>query len=256
MHILITNDDGIDAEGLWALFRRLSSEHEVVVAAPDVERSGVGHGITLRTPLRVRDVTAEDRRGYAVNGTPADCVRLAVNRLMPKKPDFVVSGINPGANVGVSVNYSGTVAGAREAAFLGIPAMSVSVAGFTDIRYDEVAGLTERLIHWMGGLELPRGVFMNVNVPNTALRETRGLRIGRQGTRPFDEPYEKRFDPWDVPYYWIGRAKTPFQGDEGTDLHLLSGNHIVLTPLACDTTAGSVMDDLHSAESASDWAES
>ncbi|MBW1778504.1 MAG: 5'/3'-nucleotidase SurE, partial [Deltaproteobacteria bacterium] len=159
MRILLTNDDGIHAEGLHALYRRFSREHEVLVVAPDRERSAVGHSITLHKPLRCDPVTLEAGVcGYAVNGTPADCVKLAVLELMVPPPDLVLSGINPGANIGFNVNYSGTVCAAREAGYYSIPAIAVSMTGDGAPYVDDAAAFLEQVVRQMEEQPLPRGI--------------------------------------------------------------------------------------------------
>ena len=164
MNILLTNDDGIHAEGLWAMQRALSREHNVSVVAPNEERSAVGHSITLHDPLRVNKVQTNGGWGYAVTGTPADCVKLAVLEILQGQPDMVISGINPGPNVGINLNYSGTVSAAKEAALMGIPAIAVSENPATDNEYKLAAHFVLSLITRVMENGLPRGIFLNVNV--------------------------------------------------------------------------------------------
>ena len=167
MTILLTNDDGIHAPGLWALYRALKSDHNLVVVAPERERSAVGHGITLHKPLRAYKVTVNGGdEGWAVTGTPADCVKLSMVELLGRRPDLVISGINPGANVGVNLNYSGTVAAAKEAALYGVPALAVSVQSPENPFYDDAARFVAQLVPTLRAKGLPAGVFLNINLPN------------------------------------------------------------------------------------------
>ena len=179
MDIFLTNDDGIYAEGLSALYRRCSKRHSVTVIAPDRERSAVGHAITLHQPLRAVSVELNGGMpGYAVSGTPADCIKLGILEILDHLPDLVISGINPGANVGVNINYSGTVCAAKEAAIYGLPAIAVSMPGPVVRHYDSAArfilGLAER-VHRRG---LPAGTFLNVNIPDLPPESVSGISTG------------------------------------------------------------------------------
>jgi len=237
MNILLTNDDGIYAPGLWALYRRLSAHHQVTVVSPDRERSAVGHGITLHEPLRAISVRVPGGgTGYAVSGTPADCVKLSVQELLEASPDLVISGINPGANVGVNAHYSGTVAAAREAALLCLMSMAVSINSPYPDYYDEASGFIEYFSEKIIKNGLPAGVFLNVNLPNLPLKSIRGISISRQGTGVFREGFEKRTDPRNQIYYWQGLdAPTNFQGRE-MDGAAISHEFISITPMRCDMT--------------------
>ena len=245
MNILLTTDDGMFAPGLQALHKRFAARHAVVVVAPDQERSAVGHGITLHHPLRASQVALNAHyRGYAVNGTPADCVKLGVFELLPSRPDLVVAGINPGANVGVNVNYSGTVAAAKEAALYGLPAIAVSVQGREVVNYDDVAAFTEALAEAVLQEGLPGGTFLNVNVPNIPFKAISGTMPSRQGIgRPADH-FEKRTDPRNQAYYWSGIDSQVFDGAPDVDGTALAGNHISITPIKCDMTDYEVLENL------------
>lgn len=237
MRILLTNDDGIYAPGLQALLAELAVRHQVTVIAPDRERSAVGHGITLHEPLRVNPVPLNAHfKGLAVNGTPADCVKLGIYEILPERPDLVVSGINPGANVGININYSGTVAAAREAALFGIPAIAASVQGREVVNYPEVAAYVARLAQQMRQQGLPRGTFINVNFPNRPLHEIRGIRISRQGNGVFPDYFEKRQDPRNRVYYWQGGDRQVFEADLAIDGAALEQDFISITPVKCDMT--------------------
>jgi 5'-nucleotidase len=245
LNILLTNDDGIQASGLWALYEALCGEHDVVVVAPDRERSAVGHGITLHQPLRVNPVTIHNGyRGKAVNGTPADCVKLALAELLENRPDVVVSGINPGANVGVNLSYSGTVAAAREAALNGVCALAVSVQGYQDHRFDVAADFVSEMIPDLPGMDFPRGTFLNINVPNLSRHRIQGVRVSRQSLDPYMDRYEKRRDPRKRSYYWPGYDGQPVYRHPDADGALLAGDYISITPVQCDMTDYQTMQKL------------
>ncbi len=185
MKILLTNDDGIHAEGLWVLHGKLNVRHAVTVVAPDRERSAVGHGITLHRPLRTARVQVNGGgMGYAVEGTPVDCVKIGLMEILDEKPDMVISGINPGANVGVNINYSGTVAAAKEAALYKVPAIAVSIQGRTDDAYDFAASFTRTLAEHVYKKGLPFGTFLNVNVPDIPRKNGCGGSDQPAGHRP------------------------------------------------------------------------
>lgn len=236
MNILLTNDDGIQAEGLWALESALSSEHRTTVVAPDMERSAVGHSITLLHPLRVNKIHTNGGRGYAVSGTPADCVKIAVGEIMEPRPDIVISGINPGLNVGVNLNYSGTVSAAKEAALMGIPAIAVSQHPNPYNEYNVAANFVCILIDKIFENGLPQGTFLNVNVPACRLEEVQGVRVTKQGTSRLKEAFFKRTDPRNQTYYWQGAEAQIFDQDMDTDGAALCKNHISITPIQCDMT--------------------
>ena len=245
MKILLTNDDGIYAEGLWALQKRLALRNLVTVVAPDRERSAVGHGITLHEPLRVTSVEVNDEcHGYAVTGTPADCIKLCIVEILDSKPDVVISGINPGANVGVNVNYSGTVAAAKEAAVYGIPAIAVSVQGEKTNHYNDVAIFVEALIEKVIEKGLPFGTSLNVNIPNIPIKESAGIRWSRQGIELFSEYYDKRTNPRKHTYYWLGYDAEPVYHSAEVDGGAICENYISITPIKCDMTDYSIMEEL------------
>jgi 5'-nucleotidase len=245
MDILLTNDDGIYAEGLWALDGALRREHAVTVVAPDRERTAVSHGITLHQPLRASRVALNGRcEGYAVNGTPADCIKLAVLEILDRRPDLVVSGLNPGANVGVNINYSGTVAAAKEAALGGIPAVAASVETGAPYPYDTAAGFVARLVSVIGLRGLAPGTFLNVNFPNAAWQDIAGVRISRHGLSLFKEYMEKRIDPRQRAYYWQGADMQTFDDDPNVDGAALRHRFISITPIKCDMTDYGALNDL------------
>lgn len=237
MNILLTNDDGIFAPGLQALHQRLAARHAVAVVAPDQERSAVGHGITLHHPLRASRVALNAHfKGYAVSGTPADCIKLGMFELLATRPDLVLSGINPGANVGINVNYSGTVAGAKEAALYGLPAIAVSVQGREVVNFEDAAAFAESLAEMVLCRGLPRGTFLNVNIPNVPFCDIAGTVVSRQGNGVFADRFEKRRDPRNRAYFWPGSDPQVFADDPDVDGAALEGNFISITPIKCDMT--------------------
>lgn len=237
MHVLLTNDDGIQAPGLWALYEAFRRGFTVTVIAPDRERSAVGHAITLHQPLRSQTQDfGQGRRGIALNGTPADCVKLGLAEILERPPDLVVSGINPGANVGVNLNYSGTVAAAKEAALCGLPAIAVSMNGQNGLLYPEGARFALGLACRVLERGLPRGTFLNLNLPNRPLGEVAGVRVSRQGYLAAADRYERRLDPRNRPYYWSGLDLQRCDGHPEVDGTALHENFITITPVKCDMT--------------------
>ena len=185
MRILLTNDDGIYADGLHAAWRALKTVGEVFVCVPDRQRSACSHGITMHEPLRVKEVETPDGKAWACSGLPADCVPLAILQLMDAPPDVVVSGINLGPNLGDDVHYSGTVAGAMEGLLNGVPSFAISLADFENPRWDVAAAFCARFAPQLPKLNLPPDTFVNVNVPNVAPDEIRGVKITTQGSRRY-----------------------------------------------------------------------
>ncbi|MBW2742035.1 MAG: 5'/3'-nucleotidase SurE, partial [Deltaproteobacteria bacterium] len=193
MKILLTNDDGIYAEGLWALHRKFTKQHSVTIVAPDRERSAVGHAITLHEPLRTAGISFNKGCiGHAVNGTPADCIKLGMLEILDSRPDIVISGINPGANVGINVNYSGTVAAAKEASIYGVPSIAVSIGSHETDNYNDAALFVEILAKDILEKGLPFGTFLNVNIPDLPLKKIEGVRICKHGTWLHSEYLDKR----------------------------------------------------------------
>ncbi len=234
MHIMVTNDDGIQAPGIQALAAALRVLGQVTVVAPDRERSAVGHALTLNSPLRVFEL----REGfYAVDGTPTDCVNMGIHSLLPFRPDLIVSGINHGANLGDDVTYSGTVAAAIEATLMGIPAIAVSLA--TQERsghFPEAAQVAVRVARQVLANGLPEDTFLNVNVPDCPGAEIKPPLVTRQGRRSFVGTVVGKTDPRGRKYYWIGSGEADFNDYEGTDFHAINRKHVSITPLHLDLT--------------------
>jgi 5'-nucleotidase len=237
MKILLCNDDGIHADGIWALHKHLAGQHTVVVVAPDRERTAASHAITLHAPIRINPISIDGRgKAYAVSGTPADCIKLALTEILDGKPDLVISGINPGANIGVDINYSGTLAAAREATFYGIPSLAVSIAGRTPSFYEDVADFIEKFVKMVLEKGLPKGTLLNINVPDLPIKQLRGVRFCKQHTGLMSGGLEKRTDPRNRVYYWYGTNAPIADGDPELDAVVLFNNYISITPIKCDTT--------------------
>jgi 5'-nucleotidase len=244
MKILLTNDDGYRAPGILALYHDLCRDHEVVLVAPDRERSAIGHGITLNQPLRVDTVDLNGGgRGFAVAGTPADCVKLGLSQLCGSRPDLVISGINAGSNTGLNINYSGTAGAAREGCLNRLPALAVSIQYGEVMDFTGMADFVGGTILRLAGLDLPRGVFLNINGPAIPMDQVSRVRITSQANNNFSDTMDSREDPRGNPYFWYGSI-TPVPPDRGTDEHALDMGCISITPIQCDMTAYGVMDHL------------
>lgn len=241
MRILLTNDDGIYAEGLYAAYKELCKFADVMVVAPDSEQSSVGHGITLFYPLFVQKISLKYRfNGHAVTGKPADCVKFAVSVLLNgKKPDLIISGINFGGNDGCSVFYSGTVAAAHEGALMGVDSFAISLDSFNNPDFSTAAKFTAKLALWIYKNNLPAGTFLNVNVPPG---KPKGTRFTRQGTEPIHETFEKRKTPHDRHYYWMGAKMPLHKNDNKIDTYALKNKYITITPLHSDLTDEGFLD--------------
>ncbi len=237
MKILLTNDDGIFAKGLWELYICFSKSHEVAIIAPDRERSAIGHGITLYEPLRASKIKTDNNDPvFAVNGTPADCIKLALLELLDFVPDMVISGINPGANVGTNINYSGTVAAAREAALYKIPGIAVSIYSNSPNFYKEAATYTEMLANNIMENKLPEQTFLNVNIPDLPLEKISETKICRHNVSMISEYIDKRIDVRKNKYYWHGCRTNNNFGDPNIDEAALNKKYISITPIKCDMT--------------------
>lgn len=250
MRILVTNDDGINSPGLHALVQVLAEEAETYVVAPEHERSATGHAITLHKPLRAAPATIPGVtvRGWATNGTPADCVALGVLELLPERPDVVISGINVGPNLGRDLTYSGTVSGAMEGVIFRIPSFAVSIGSFKNPIFDVAARFSLLLAKAVLKGGLPEDTLLNVNVPNLPRTEIAGVEITRQGTKRYVSRLEKRTDPRGRTYYWLSGAPAPQPDEEGTDGWALARGRISVTPIGLNMT------DSTAAAKMADWA--
>jgi 5'-nucleotidase len=249
MRLLVTNDDGILARGLECLVEAAEPLGEVTVVAPDREQSATSHSLTLHHPLR--PVPRGERR-YQVDGTPTDCVMLAVEALLPDRPDFVLSGINHGQNMGEDVLYSGTVAAAMEGIALGIPSIAVSFAG-GDLRADlthlkdQVKVLTPLLKHLTSLARFPAHTLLNVNLPPLAAHGIKGVRLTRLGRRAYSGSIRPMEDPWGRPIYWIGGGSISWTGEDDSDFRAIDDGFVSVTPLHLDLTNFDIL------RTASEW---
>ena len=234
MKILMTNDDGIEALGLKTLAAAFSGKAEVAIAAPDSERSATSHSVTLRRPVGMREVGP---RQWAIEGTPVDCVHLAVLKLLDFRPDLVISGINHGANLGCDIIYSGTVAGAREAALLGLPAFAISLNSYNSHpNFLVAAAFALKLAEIMLTKGLPGSVFLNVNVPDLPVSEIKPSRLTRQGKRIYSKKIEEILQPGGKRGFVLGGDISSGEPIEDSDIVAVEQGHISVTPLQIDTT--------------------
>ncbi|HWP44431.1 MAG TPA: 5'/3'-nucleotidase SurE [Blastocatellia bacterium] len=239
--ILVTNDDGIHSEGIIALAEALEQVSDVVVVAPAHEMSAASHSLTLMRPLRIEKI---DDRHYSVDGTPTDCVTLAMNKILrDDPPNLVVSGINKGGNLGDDVSYSGTVAGALEAAIYGLPGIAISLVKRIDFDFSYAAELAAHLARRVLNDGLPRGTLLNVNVPPGPIR---GIRITRQGTKIIRPTIIEGTDPRQRKYYWIGEESLTWNEEQGTDYEALRHGLVSITPLRNDLTDYRVLEEIKS----------
>jgi 5'/3'-nucleotidase len=242
--ILVSNDDGIHSDGLRALADAIAAHARVVVVAPDREQSAVSHALTLHRPLRIDEV-APNR--YTVDGTPTDCVNLAINGILRERPALVVSGINKGANLGDDVTYSGTVSAAMEGTLLGVSSIAVSQIGRGPYDFGIAARFAGELVARVLANPLPPDTLLNVNVPHFADGERpSGVALTRMGKRRYGDAIIEKVDPRGRKYYWIGGEELSFVEEEGTDFHAISSGHISVTPIHLDLTNYASFDALRS----------
>jgi 5'-nucleotidase len=244
MNILISNDDGYQSEGIRVLASALERIAGIHVVAPDRDRSGASNSLTLDSPIRAR--VAANGFTY-VDGTPTDCVHLAITGLLEKEPDMVVAGINSGANLGDDVLYSGTVAAAMEGRFLGLPAIAVSLATEWPAQHYETAALvTVDLVQRVMAGSLPADTILNVNVPDVSMEELKGVQATRLGHRHKSEPVVRMDDPRGRPVYWVGPCGAEQDAGPGTDFHAVRSGYVSVTPLDVDLTRYDAIDRLAS----------
>jgi 5'-nucleotidase len=248
MHILVTNDDGVTAPGLLALALEMRKLGKVTVLAPDRNWSASGHVKTMDRPLRVRETKLTDSSpALTTDGAPSDCVALALLGVVQEKIDLVVSGINPNANIGHDVTYSGTVTAAMEAVISEVPGIAVSLdskPGHGDLDYSPAARVAARVVAQVITHGLPVGVLLNINVPCLPDDQIKGIKITRQGLRVYHDALDARKDPRGRPYYWIGGDFPTGVAEDGTDVGALAEGHVSVTPLQLDLTAYKALDIL------------
>ena len=251
--ILISNDDGIQADGLRALCEAVRQLGEVVVMAPEIERSAMGHAITLSDPLRVKevDLELEGVSAYACSGTPADCVKLAVRAVLGRQPDMVLSGINHGSNTGINVIYSGTVSAATEGTILGIPSVAFSIDGRSTSDFGPAQAISAHIARQVLERGLPNGILLNVNIPNIPADQFppgnmagTGYELTTHGKADWQDDFDRRVDPHNRVYYWLSGRKREINEASDTDEETLKAGKVSITPLHYDLTAREFQDDL------------
>ncbi len=235
--ILVTNDDGVHSPGIASLFHAMEILGDAYVVAPDRERSAVSHALTLHRPLKVDNLK---ERVFSINGTPTDCVAVAIDKLLPEKPALVVSGINKGGNLGDDITYSGTVSAAMESTIMGIPAFAISLVTrrqrYHSLNFDAASRIAQAIGKYILENPLPYDTLLNVNVPDTAYENIKGIKITRQGKRIYDGAIKETFDPLGEKYYWIGGGKPYWEHGEDTDIQAIQDNHVSATPIHLDLT--------------------
>ncbi|HOJ37913.1 MAG TPA: 5'/3'-nucleotidase SurE [Ignavibacteriales bacterium] len=237
LKILVTNDDGITAPGIYALAKELQKIADVTVVAPLTEQSAVGHAITMKNPLRLKDIIINNEFfGYAFDGTPADCVKMGIRNILKEKPDLVISGINNGANTAINIIYSGTVSGAREAAIMDVPSIAVSVTSHEPKTYDIAAQIAAEYAIKVFKNPLPNGTLLNINVPNCSKEEIKGHIVTKQGKSKWDDEYEERIDPMGKKYYWLKGDWIELDNSIDYDHFATQQNYVSLTPIHFDLT--------------------
>ncbi len=239
--ILITNDDGIHSEGIAALESSLRIIGEVYVVAPESEMSGASHSLTLARPLRIRQI---DERHWTVDGTPTDCVTLALNQILAPdlRPDLCASGINHGANLGDDATYSGTVAGALEATILGVPGLAFSLTANRSHDFRESVLIVREIAMKALREGLPIGTLLNINIPKG---KPRGLKVTKQGFKTARPVISEHIDPRGKPYYWIGEVREGFRAEGGTDFEAIDEGFVSITPMRSDLTNHNAINELH-----------
>lgn len=231
--ILVTNDDGVHSPGILALFRAMREIGDAIIVAPDRERSAVSHALTLHRPLKVETV---GENIYSVNGTPTDCVALAIQKILPRRPHLVASGINKGANLGDDVTYSGTVSAAIEGTILSVPSFAISLAGERPYHFDAAMPFAIEAARYILESSLPYDTLLNVNVPNLPKGSVKGIRITKQGKRIYDNAIQEIFSPWGDKHYWIGGGKPYWEQGEDMDIQAVLDGYASVTPIHLDLT--------------------
>ncbi|MDQ7815499.1 MAG: 5'/3'-nucleotidase SurE [Melioribacteraceae bacterium] len=248
MKILISNDDGIDSPGIAALANEMKKIGEVTVIAPRTEQSAVGHAITMKIPLRITEYYKNgDFFGYAIDGTPADCLKIGIRNILKTRPDIVLSGINNGSNTAINIIYSGTVSAAREAAIMDLPAIAISQTSHDAKDFTYSAKIASELTKQVLKRGLPNGTLLNVNVPNLPEEEIAGILMTKQGKSKWDDIYEERIDPYGKKYYWLTGSLMETDVKLETDQFAIKNNYVSITPIHFDLT------DYATYESLNNW---
>lgn len=237
LKILLTNDDGIYADGIYAIYKELVKLGDVIVVAPDSEKSSISHAITLSQPLFCKKISQKNKfNGFGINGTPADCVKLALKVILKEKPNLIVSGINLGPNDGCSVFYSGTVAGAREGCLSNIPSIALSLDTFTNPDFSNAAKWGIKVIKKALNTTFPNGTFLNINIPNVPTKEVKGIKYVQQGLIPIHGVFKKQTDPNGREYYWMSGKIPKVKHDDSMDTSAVQNNYVTVVPIKTDST--------------------
>jgi 5'/3'-nucleotidase len=231
--ILVTNDDGVHSPGIIALYRAMKELGNAYIVAPDRERSAAGHSLTMHRPLRAEEIR---EHVFSLNGTPTDCVTIGINKLLPKRPALIVSGINKGANLGDDITYSGTVSAAVEGTIFGIPSLAFSLMADRHYHFETAASFAAKIASYALEHSLPYDTLLNVNVPNVPKEEIMGVKFTRQGKRVYDGSIQETFDPWGQKHYWIGGGQPFWERGEDMDIEAVQANCISVTPIHLDLT--------------------
>ena len=235
--ILIVNDDSIFSEGIKALWEAMSELGKTTVVAPKFDNSGVGHAITISRPLQFEKISLESGlSGYAINGTPADSVKFAMNVIMEKKPDILVSGINPGSNVGQSILYSGTVSAAREGSFRGVNSIAISLDSIRDPDYSTSKTISKKIVQYVLKNRLPSGTFLNVTIPNLSENKIKGFKITKQGSMYFSDRFDKINNKRDLKGFWLTAEHCDPSPSKNSDSFVVKEGYVSITPLHSEQT--------------------
>ncbi|OGP31285.1 MAG: 5'/3'-nucleotidase SurE [Deltaproteobacteria bacterium GWC2_42_11] len=241
--MLVSNDDGVHSDGILRLAKVLKKLGDVFIVAPDRERSAASHSLTLHRPLRVEKV---GHNIYSVDGTPTDCINLAINGILPERPDIVVSGINKGGNLGDDVTYSGTVSAAMEGTLMGIPSIAVSLVGHDNFDFKYAARFASKLVKYVISHNLPKDTLLNVNVPGLNNSEIKSYRITKLGKRVYGDAIVEKTDPRGKKYYWVGGNNMKWTGGKDSDFEAIANGYISITPIHLDLTNYSALKEIHS----------
>jgi len=237
--ILVTNDDGVSSDGIQNLFKAMNLIGTAVMVAPDREKSAVSHSITLHRPLKVDQIR---HNIYTLNGTPTDCVTIAVSRVLKRKPDILISGINRGGNLGDDLTYSGTVSAAMEGTILDIPSIAISMVGGPSYHFSTASSFAKKIVRHLLKEPMPRDTLLNINVPNISARDVKGVLYTRQGKRVYSNSVHDIVDPRRETYYWIGGGTRNWEEGTDTDFYAVERNYISVTPVHLDLTNYAALD--------------
>ena len=235
--ILVTNDDGYSSKGIKVLSDVASNFGETIIVAPNSEKSGKAHGITLYDPIRLEKIDTPDKLAYSINGTPVDCVKLAINSLLPRKPKLILSGVNHGLNVGRSILYSGTVSASSESIMIGIPSIAFSLQKSLNMDFTNVNSILEKIINCALMKDFPNDVIWNVNIPSSINKKSKGIKLTKQGKSNFNEIYHKRKDPRNNIYFWVDGMIDSMEDDPNVDEVAIRNGYVSITPLTFELTS-------------------